>query len=293
MGTDVTVLGAGLMGSAVARALMASGRTVTVWNRTTDKTRPLADAGAQVAGTVGEALKASPVTIVVLVSYEAVREVLDEAVAISYRGDVVNFTTGVPRDADELGGWAAETKIPVIDTAVLAYPSQIGDVDSSVGRMYFSGDAAAWQRCQDVLASLSGTTTFLGEEMRLANAMETLVLYFVIGAECAALEAFAYGRALGFDYDVIGAALERVPHSVGRFLAYATPKLTSGDLTTKQATIDIWTLSSRGVVDAAQSLGLSAEIIRTAADTIAAAKGKGLGHLDLVALHSNISIADS
>ncbi len=41
----VAVLGAGIMGSAIARNLAAAGLTTRVWDRTASATGPLADAG--------------------------------------------------------------------------------------------------------------------------------------------------------------------------------------------------------------------------------------------------------
>ena len=46
----VGVAGIGAMGAAVAARLMEVGHDVTVWNRTPEKTKPLADAGAKIAG---------------------------------------------------------------------------------------------------------------------------------------------------------------------------------------------------------------------------------------------------
>jgi 3-hydroxyacyl-CoA dehydrogenase len=45
----IGVAGLGVMGAAVAARLMEVGHQVTVWNRTPEKTKPLADAGAKVA----------------------------------------------------------------------------------------------------------------------------------------------------------------------------------------------------------------------------------------------------
>ena len=45
----VAVLGTGIMGSAIARDLLRNGLSVTVWNRTRERTEPLAAAGARVA----------------------------------------------------------------------------------------------------------------------------------------------------------------------------------------------------------------------------------------------------
>jgi len=47
----IGVAGLGVMGAAVAARLMEVGHEVTVWNRTPEKTKPSADAGAKVAAT--------------------------------------------------------------------------------------------------------------------------------------------------------------------------------------------------------------------------------------------------
>ena len=47
----IGVAGLGVMGAAVAARLMEVGHEVTVWNRTPEKAKPLADAGAKVAAT--------------------------------------------------------------------------------------------------------------------------------------------------------------------------------------------------------------------------------------------------
>src|SRR5215217_1995107 len=52
----ITVLGTGRMGSALALAFKAHGHTVTVWNRTTAKARPLEAQGVTVTGSVAEAV---------------------------------------------------------------------------------------------------------------------------------------------------------------------------------------------------------------------------------------------
>ena len=43
----VTVIGTGVMGSALARALAGAGHQVTAWNRTRSRALPLASAGAR------------------------------------------------------------------------------------------------------------------------------------------------------------------------------------------------------------------------------------------------------
>jgi 3-hydroxyisobutyrate dehydrogenase len=48
-GVAAAVLGTGIMGSAMARNLVAAGLSTTVWDRSPDATAPLAEADAAVA----------------------------------------------------------------------------------------------------------------------------------------------------------------------------------------------------------------------------------------------------
>src|SRR4030095_2697450 len=48
---QIGIAGLGRMGAAIAARLMEVGHTVTVWNRTPEKAKPLTDAGAKVAAT--------------------------------------------------------------------------------------------------------------------------------------------------------------------------------------------------------------------------------------------------
>ena len=62
--SDVSVLGLGAMGAALARVLIEKGRSVTVWNRTTAKMGPLVSLGGEAAQTPAAAINASPLIIV-------------------------------------------------------------------------------------------------------------------------------------------------------------------------------------------------------------------------------------
>jgi 3-hydroxyisobutyrate dehydrogenase-like beta-hydroxyacid dehydrogenase len=62
--SDVSVIGLGAMGSALARTLLRAGHRVTVWNRTSTKTGPLARDGAIPARDPAAAVLASPIVLV-------------------------------------------------------------------------------------------------------------------------------------------------------------------------------------------------------------------------------------
>jgi 3-hydroxyisobutyrate dehydrogenase len=79
----VAVIGAGIMGAAMARNLVASGLTTRVWDRSASATGPLADAGAVVAGSAQDAVQGAGVVITMLPTADAVD-------AVIFDGDVVD-----------------------------------------------------------------------------------------------------------------------------------------------------------------------------------------------------------
>ena len=68
----IGIAGIGRMGSNIGARLMECGHTLTVWNRTADKTKPLADAGASVAKTPAELAGAVEAVITILTNAEAI-----------------------------------------------------------------------------------------------------------------------------------------------------------------------------------------------------------------------------
>src|SRR5262245_55553260 len=75
--SDVSVIGLGPMGIALARALLSNGYRVTVWNRTISKAEPLVREGAVLAPNVAFVVGASPVVIVCLHDYEIAYSILE------------------------------------------------------------------------------------------------------------------------------------------------------------------------------------------------------------------------
>jgi 3-hydroxyisobutyrate dehydrogenase len=78
----VAVIGSGIMGSAMARNLIAAGLSTTVWDRSKSATDPLSNAGASVATSVAEAVRDAAVVITMLPTAEiASAAVLDDGVS--------------------------------------------------------------------------------------------------------------------------------------------------------------------------------------------------------------------
>jgi 3-hydroxyisobutyrate dehydrogenase len=87
MGEDlnVAVLGIGIMGSAMARNLVAAGLHTTVWDRSPSATEALSAAGAAVASSPREAVQDANVVVTMLPTADVVKSVVfEEAVAEAF-----------------------------------------------------------------------------------------------------------------------------------------------------------------------------------------------------------------
>jgi 3-hydroxyisobutyrate dehydrogenase-like beta-hydroxyacid dehydrogenase len=151
--TPVTVLGLGPMGRALATALAAAGHPTTVWNRTPGKGN---DLDATIAGTAVEAIAASPLVIVCVLNYQAVRSVLDPD-ALQGR-TLVNLTGGSPQQAREMAAWAVDHAIDYVDGVILN-----GVIGGPEAALLYSGPNDVYQAYQATLAALGENGTYLGE----------------------------------------------------------------------------------------------------------------------------------
>lgn len=171
-GTAVTVLGLGAMGHALAEALVEAGHPTTVWNRSTGKAGALADRGAAVARTVGQAVSAGPLVIACLLDHDSVHEVLDPVASELTGRALVNVTTTTPNQARELAGWAADHDIDLLDGGIMAVPSMIGQPGSAV---FYSGTAAVFDEHRALL-DLWGESSYFGPDAGMASLYDLAIL---------------------------------------------------------------------------------------------------------------------
>ncbi|RFS87375.1 NAD(P)-dependent oxidoreductase [Actinomadura spongiicola] len=244
--TDVTVLGAGFMGAAIARVLMERGRTVTVWNRTPAKTERLREAGATVAEGFTDALTLSPVTISALSDYAALVERL-EPVASLEGVDLVNLTTGQPHEADELEALVTARGGRLLDGAIICYPSHIG---TEKGVVKFSGPNELWERHHELLELLGTGTDHLGEPVRLANVLDAAQLGFYIPAIGAAMEAAAYAEREGLGFADLRPVLVHGLNVMTGFLAKREDMIAKNDFAAEDSPAEVYLAAMRGVVEA-------------------------------------------
>lgn len=197
MTTSVSVVGTGRMGSALARAFIRAGHPTTVWNRTVDKTAPLAAEGAHVAATIRAAVEASAIVVVNVSDYAASAALLRSSDVIDALGGklIVELTSGTPQSAREAAQWAEGQGAQYLDGAILATPDIIGGEAATI---LVSGSLPAFDAHRETLKVL-GTVRHVGEDPGVAAALEVVGLSQLWGGLFGALHAVALAQAEGVD----------------------------------------------------------------------------------------------
>ena len=187
----VGVIGAGKMGSALARALLNRGYAVTVWNRTPSKCAPLKEAGADVAPSAEDAMRAAPIVILCLTGPSASDRVLNATgVADSLKSrTLVQLSTLPVQQSRDLDRWAKENGIEYLYGSIFGYPSDVVGGNCTVA---YSGSKHAFVALQGVLTAMGGNPKFVGESADSVLALKQAMLSYSFGSWLA----FFHGAAL-------------------------------------------------------------------------------------------------
>jgi 3-hydroxyisobutyrate dehydrogenase len=163
--TAVAVIGSGIMGSAMARNLVAAGIDTRVWDRSPSATGPLADAGAVVAASAPDAVKGADVVITMLPTADVLDSVIfDGSVTGAFATGCVwaqMGTIGVEatlRTNERLA--ALRPDVTFVDAPVSGSkgPAQLGQL-----LILASGPSAAADALRPVFGVLGRKTVWLGE----------------------------------------------------------------------------------------------------------------------------------
>ncbi|XRQ13502.1 NAD(P)-dependent oxidoreductase [Actinomadura welshii] len=190
MEPKITVLGLGAMGTAIARAWLAAGCEVTVWNRTASRAEPLAAEGAKAAATPGEAVAASDLVVACLLDDASVGDVLADTDLTGK--DLVNITTSTPGEARNRAEWATGRGARYLDGGIMAVPPMIGAPDSGA-YVFYSGSPDAFATHRDTLA-VPAATRYVGEDPGSAALHDVALLSAMTGLFAGVSHAFALMR---------------------------------------------------------------------------------------------------
>lgn len=262
--TPVSVLGLGRLGAALAEAFLAGGHPTTVWNRTPEKAVPLADKGATVAGSVAEAVAASPLVLTVVLDHAAVRTLLDPVAANLREKTLLNISSSAPDDIRALADWATGHGADYLDAAVMAVPQAIGTPDAQV---LYSGSAAAFDRYGTQLGFL-GSARYLAADPGLAE----LYSLGLLSAAYGTLFGFVHGAALLDSAqvrptDFLGLAVPWL-NGMLAFLPDLAREIETKDYTAGESSLEINLHALNYIEAASRAAGVDPGLIRPSLDLV-------------------------
>jgi 3-hydroxyisobutyrate dehydrogenase-like beta-hydroxyacid dehydrogenase len=271
----VTVIGLGLMGQALAGAFLSYGHRTTVWNRSAAKAGQLVGRGAILADSIRDAVEASPLVIICVTDYDAVRTLLAPLEDVLAGRTVVNLTSGTLKQARETAEWAAERAVTYLDGVILAIPSAIA---TPTATLLYSGPRAAFDTHEPTLQRL-GTTTHLGEDHGLSSLYDMAMLSVMWNV----LNGFLHGAAILATAKVDAATAAPIMNplivAMTEWISAYAGQIDAAEYPADDATIDTHMAAMDHLLHESESLGVNAELprlVRTLAGR-AVAEGHG-GH---------------
>jgi 3-hydroxyisobutyrate dehydrogenase-like beta-hydroxyacid dehydrogenase len=238
---EVSVIGLGVMGSALARTLLNNGYRVTVWNRTRVKAEPLVSNGALLAHDAAAAVSASPIVLVCVEDYQVTRSILGtEEIARALAGRVlVELSSGTPLDARDAAAWARERSVDYLDGAIMATPSQIGRPDTPI---FVSGAETAFRRSEPVLKMLAGNLIYMGESVGSAAAWDLATLSCLFGAILGFFHGARIFESESLRVGDLGSMIANISPVLGEMIKHAGEVIQTGTFNRPQSSVKTCTV---------------------------------------------------
>jgi len=282
--SKIGFLGLGLMGTQMARRLIEAGNDVTVWNRTVERTVPLARLGAEVAATPAAAVGGAEFVVTMLATPDAVEGVLFGAGGLATAAEPglvwIDMSTIGPGEFR-----AVADRLPLGVTAVDA-PVRGSVPEAGAGRLqiYVGASDQDFRRVQPLLASLgqprhvgptgSGAAIKLVVNLTLVASMVTLgeatVLADVLGLDRATTLDVLADSPIGPTVRAKGANLEASEYPPNFKLELATKDMVLMDRVLRGAGVDLpAAAAARAWMEASMADGAAGQDFSVVAATIA------------------------
>jgi len=210
-GIAVAVLGTGIMGSAMARNLAAAGLRTMVWDRSSEATAPLADAGALVAASPQDAIRDARVVITMLPTADVVNSVVFAAAAAAFADGAVwaqmgtiglAATSGI---GERLGRIRSDVMFVDAPVSGSKGPAEAGQL-----LILASGPPAAEAIVRPAFSAIGRKTVWLGEAGQGTRMKMVVNAYLATLVEGVA-EALELAERLGIDPAALEDAIEGGP----------------------------------------------------------------------------------
>lgn len=280
--SDVTLIGLGAMGSALAKSLIDAGHSITAWNRSPERLEKIVTLGARGASDVPDAVNSSNIILVCVSNYTATRKFLGtEEVIPHLRGKtLVQMGSGTPSEARDNEAWMKSHGGDYLDVSIQSYPEGIGEKESL---FFISGSKTAYELSLPFLRDFGGDLRYYGENTGAANTLDMGELVYSLGKFAGFAHAARLCEAEGVGLDQFASIFpEGEP---ARELAdmvhadnYALGEIHPG------ASVRVWEGVVQLMQDHAREKGINSEVPNFISDLFQRTMDLGYGEEDVAAL---------
>jgi 3-hydroxyisobutyrate dehydrogenase-like beta-hydroxyacid dehydrogenase len=282
--TRCAVIGLGVMGSALARALLAAGYPVTVWNRSSEKCVPLVELGAAEAASLNSAIESAELIVTCVKSPTVTRELLaGDGVGNALSGrTLIELATGDPRVRIEIAEWVQANNAEYLGGTIEVFPSMIGTPDGSIEVW---GSGTAFRRYEDALQAF-GAVRYSGNDVRAEEVLQAAGTTMLHAVFSCVFEACAYAASNGVDLRRLQPKLGPINEAAFIGAMMSVDNIAAGKRPEEavEASITTWEASLAPVVDAKRADGLEPRIAEACLANLREAIATGLGGRDIDAL---------
>lgn len=274
--SDVTVIGLGAMGSAIARRFLAEGLTVTVWNRTPAKAQALVADGAVGVANLSEAIRASQKIVICVIDYTASSQLCEQpgiADALGRRS-VVQLTGGTPANATQADEWMRECQADYLDGAIMCYPADLGGKSSQV---LVAGPKAEYEKWNATLSRLAQDLRYVGANVRAAKTLDMALLSRFVGLKFSAMHGAHICESEGVGLSELANLLPDGDNARRMIETISSDDFT---LRTGSASVDVAMAVWAAMQFQAKSRGINSELPDLFLSWCKAGADKGWGNLD-------------
>jgi 3-hydroxyisobutyrate dehydrogenase len=192
----VGLLGAGLMGSAMAHRLLDQGIPVIAWDRDSEQVRALGGRGAAEASGPGEVVSGAGVVITMLPTAEIVLDVIEPLLEEWPDGTIwVQMSSVGAAEADQLTHAAEAHAVTIVDAPVSGstVPAEKGQLT-----ILASGPESARTALEPVFAALASRVMWVGEA-GMGSRLKLAANHWMITMVAALAESMHLCDAMGLD----------------------------------------------------------------------------------------------
>ncbi len=177
---NISVIGLGSMGFALAETLLKSDFNISVWNRTSSKAEKLKNKGANICSTPNEAFKNSQFIVASLSNYEAWDNIIDSnQIDMDLSGKtIIQLTTGSIEEVTALNDWVKKYNGDLLEGIISCFPSQIGTKESLI---LLAGSDNSINSCKDIISILSPQYKNLGSNLIAPTVLSRAFLSGALG----------------------------------------------------------------------------------------------------------------